>query len=351
MFGLKIRQALLVTAAIILFVPDIAHANVDNANADMSVTPTGSRKFDPDFFVTYAPVTALDMVKRIPGFSINEGEGRRGFGENDGNVLIDGDRPATKSDDILTILSRIPASQVEFIVLSEQAGADTETQGQGQAVNIVRKRSAKLNGTYEATIVAGTRYGFQPSLNISATLRRGDISYELNFSSYSERVYGFGPEDFKTASGGLVERRSYAGKGGHDEAALGVGIKTRIGGVKLNLNGQMRWNDNFDIRNAEYSNATRVRTGTEFLRRDGPIGDLSYELGRDIELPALPKTNTKIVGLYRTGDESSFSSIETSRITQPVSLFETRSRNTPQKPIYACRMIGLDLKVRGPIRR
>jgi hypothetical protein len=333
MFGLKIRQALLMTAAIILAVPGIAQANVANANADMSVTPTGSRKFHPEFFAAYAPVTALDMVKRIPGFSINEGEGRRGFGENAGNVLIDGDRPATKSDDIFTILSRIPASQVEFIVLSEQAGADTETQGQGQVVNIVRKRSAKLNGTYEATIVAGTRYGFQPSLNTSATLRRGDTSYELNFSSYSERVYGFGPEDFKTASGGLVERRSYTGKGGHDEAVLGGGIKTRLGGAKLNLNGQMRWNDNFDIRNAEYSNATRVRTGKELLRRDGPIGDLSYELGGDIEFSVLPKTSTKIVGLYRTGDESSFSSIETSRISQPVSLFETRSRNTPTEAV------------------
>ena len=95
----------------------------------------------------------------------------------------------------------------------------------------------------------------------------------------------------------------------------------------------MRWNDKFDIRNAEYSNATRVGTGKEFLRRDGPIGDLSYELGGDIEFSALPKTNTKIVGLYRTGDESSFSSIETSRISQPVSLFETRSRNTPTEVV------------------
>lgn len=104
-----------------------------------------------------------------------------------------------------------------FISLSEQAGADTETQGHGQVINVVRKRTAKVNGTYEATIVAGIRYGFQPSLNTSATMRRGDTSYELNFSSYSERVYGFGPKDFKTASGGLVERRPYTGKGGHDE--------------------------------------------------------------------------------------------------------------------------------------
>ena len=333
MSGLNIRQALLATAAAILVVPSVAIANIDNANTDMSVTATGSWKFEPDFFATYAPVTALDMVRRIPGFSIEQGEGRRGFGENASNVLIDGDRPSTKSDDIITILSRIPASQVAFISLSEQAGADTETQGQGQVVNVVRIRSAKVNGTYEATIVAGRRYGFQPSLNTSATMRRGDTSYEVNFSSYSERVYGFGPEDFKTGSGRLVERRYYTGKGGHDEAAFGGAIKTRVGGAKLNLNGQLRWNDKFDIRNADYSNAARERTGEEFLMRDGPIGDLSYELGGDIEFSAAPKTSTKIVGLYRTGNESSFSSIETTRIAQPVTLFETRSRNKPMEAV------------------
>lgn len=110
MFGLNIRRALLTTAAAFLCMPGVAHAHVDNTNADMSVTPTGSRKFDPDFFAAYASVTALDMVKRILGFSIDRGEGRRGFSENAGNVLIDGDRPSTKSDDIMTILSRIPAS-------------------------------------------------------------------------------------------------------------------------------------------------------------------------------------------------------------------------------------------------
>ncbi len=333
MFALKNRRALLATAAALLSVPGVAHANVDNPNPDLSVNPTGNRKFDPEFFATYAPVTALDMVRRIPGFSIDQREGRRGFGENAGNVLIDGDRPSTKSDDIATILSRIAASQVAFILLSEQAGADTETQGKGQVVNIVRKPTAKVNGTYEATIVAGTRYGFQPSLNTSATLRRGDTSYEVNFSSHSERLRGFGPEDFKTGSAALVERRLYSGNGGNDEAALGGAIKTRIRGAKLNLNGQVRWDDKFDIRYADYSNAAGERTGKELLRRDGPIGDLSYELGGDIEFSAFPKTNTKIVALYRTGDESSFSSIETARISQPVSLFETRSQNTPTEAV------------------
>lgn len=329
----ELRLALLTTAMAVMTVPSQAAANDSSANADAPSVRAGSRQFTPDFFATYAPVTALDMVKRIPGFSINEGEGRRGFGENAGNVLIDGDRPSTKSDDIFTTLSRIPASQVEYIELSEQAGADTETQGQGQVVNIIRKRTAKVNGTYEGTIVAGTRYGFQPSANASATLRRGDTSYELNVSSYSERVYGFGPEDFKTGSAVLVERRFYTGKGGYDQAALGGAIKTKLGDSKVNLNGQVRWSDGFDVREANYFNSSGVDTGDELLLRGGPVNDINYEVGGDIEFSVLPRTNTKIVALYRSGRESNDSSIEIARVGQPVTLFETRSRNKPTEAV------------------
>jgi hypothetical protein len=329
----ELRLALLTTAMALMTVSSQAVANDNSANADAPSVRAGSRQFSPDFFTTYAPVTALDMVKRIPGFSISEGEGRRGFGENAGNVLIDGDRPSTKSDDIFTTLSRIPASQVEYIELSEQAGADTETQGQGQVVNIVRKRTAKVNGTYEGTIVAGTRYGFQPSVNASATLRRGDTSYEMNVSSYSERVYGFGPEDFKTASAALVERRFYTGKGGHDQAALGGAIKTKLGDAKVNLNGQVRWSDSFDIRQADYFNRSGVDTGDELLLRGGPVNDINYEVGGDVEFSGLPETNTKIVVLYQSGRESINSSIETTRVSQPVTLFETFSRNKPTEAV------------------
>lgn len=308
------------------------HAEVA-ATPGASVPADGKRQFRADFFVNYAPVTALDMVRRIPGFSIAGDEGRRGFGENAGNVLIDGDRPSTKSDDLFTILSRIPASEVDYIELTEQAGADAETQGQGQVVNIVRKVSAKVSGTYEARVVAGRRYGFQPSGNASATMRRGDTSYELNFSSYSERIYGFGPEDFRTGAGNLIERRHYQGRGGYEQAALGGAVKTRLGGAKVNLNGQARWSDGFDRRMANYFDGTGADIGDELLLRGGPISDLNYEVGGDVEFGMAPKLNTKLIGLYRSATESNDSSIEVTRPGLPVTLFETRSRNRPSETV------------------
>lgn len=312
-------------------VPTVSAQEAPAAEAAASID--GKRQFRLDFFAAYAPVTALDMVRRIPGFSIEAGEGLRGFGENAGNVLIDGDRPSTKSDDIFTILARIPASEVDYIELTEQAGADAETQGQGQVVNVVRKLSAKVSGTYEARMVFGTRYGLRPSGNASATMRRGDTTFELNLSSYSERIYGFGPEDFKTGAGALIERRFYQGKGGFDEAAIGGAIKTLIGGAKVNVNGRVRWSDGFDRREAEYFDASFADIGDELLLRGGPINDLNYEIGGDVEFGMAPKLNTKIIGLYRAATESNDSSIEVRRPGEPVTLFETRSRAKPAEAV------------------
>jgi hypothetical protein len=319
-------------AAVVAFSGPV-QAQDSTATSSLTVSADGKRQFRADFFVAYASVTALDMVRRIPGFSIAESEGRRGFGENAGNVLIDGDRPSSKSDDIFTILSRIPANEVDYIELTEQAGADGETQGQGQVVNVVRKVSAKISGTYEANLVFGQRYGFRPSANASATLRRSDTTYELNFSSYSERIYGYGPEDFKTGNGSLIERRFYRGKGGYDEAAIGGAIKTRLGGAKVNLNGRVKWNDGFDDRSGEFSNAAGADIGDEVLLRGGPINDINYEIGGDIEFGMATKLNTKLIGLYRAGTESNDSRIEALRTGQPTSLFETRSRNKPTEAV------------------
>ncbi len=323
---------LFASVAVMVF-PAVVHAQDVTAPVSQPTAESGKRIFRTDFFATYAPVTALDMVRRIPGFSIEDVDDRRGFGENAGNVLIDGDRPSSKSDDIFIILSRIPASEVDYIELTEQAGADAETQGKGQVVNVVRRVSAKISGTYEGNLVLGPSYGFRPSANASATLRRGATTYELNFTSYSERIYGFGPEDFKTGSGTLVEQRYYRGKGGFDEAGIGGAIKTRIGGAKVNVNARLRWRDSFDRRLGEYSNGAGTITGDELLLRGGPISDLNYEVGGDVEFGMAPKLNTKIIGLYRSATESNDSSIEVARMGQPVTLFETRSRNKPSEVV------------------
>lgn len=96
----------------------------------------GRQIFDAAFFRAYNPVTAFDMVSRVPGFEILDGVERRGFGATAGNVLVNNERPSSKS---LTSdqLKRIPADSVARIELISGAASDVDVRGQTQLVNVV----------------------------------------------------------------------------------------------------------------------------------------------------------------------------------------------------------------------
>jgi hypothetical protein len=293
----------------------------------------GKRIFQPDFFASYGPQSALDMVSRIPGFSVEQGEGRRGFGENAGNVLIDGDRPSTKSDDINTVLSRIPASQVDRIELTEQASTEGDARGKGQVVNVIRKKSNKLSGTYETAVQIGKRSGVVPYGSSSATIQRGQTSYEINVNSYAEPARGFGPEVFFDAQRRLVERRDYDIKSRYTEASLGGAIKTRIGRAKINANAKIGWDKGFDNRNGIITSSIGTKTADELLRTQSPASDINYEVGGDIEFPLSKTLSTKIIGLYRADDDSTDANIVTTSVGGGATSFATRSDNASTETI------------------
>src|SRR5689334_6516997 len=54
--------------------------------------------YPTSFFAAARPNTAYDMVLRLPGFSFEGGSSVRGFSGSAGNVLIDGERPLTKTE-------------------------------------------------------------------------------------------------------------------------------------------------------------------------------------------------------------------------------------------------------------
>jgi hypothetical protein len=326
------RRGVQATAGLIGFALAIALPHTVQAQ-DVPASQAGKRIFKPEEFATYAPVSALDMVRRIPGFSIEGSEGRRGFGENAGNVLIDGDRPSTKSDDIFVLLSRIPASQVAYIELSEQAGADGEAQGKGQVVNVIRKKSDKLSGTYEAGYLTGRRGKVTPFAGSSATLRRGNTTYEANLDFFWEQPGAKGPEDFYDGQRRFIERRTYRNLPEYMQVQGGFGIKTRIGGAKINANAKATWNDGGEDRLGFITDAAGRSTGFELLATDAPITDLAYEFGGDVEFTTLPKLNTKLIGLYRAGTESQGTTISTDRINRPRSSLFFGNRNKPSETV------------------
>ena len=161
------------------------------APADPNVTP-----YTPDFFAEFRPVTALDMIGRIPGFQFDGGSSARGFAGTEGNVLIDGERPPTRSDALSTVLSRIPASQVLRIDIVRAGSGGVDMQGKAVVANVIRKPDAGVTGAVGAGLALTDQGRFQPNVSFQAQRQRSGRSMDgsIRFShggqdidSYRER--------------------------------------------------------------------------------------------------------------------------------------------------------------------
>ena len=92
---------------------------------------TGISTYPAAFFADARPATARDMIARLPSFNLeNNNDVTRGFAGSAGNVLVDGARPAAKTDDLNTILQRIPAAHVERIEVIRGGAPGIDMQGQ-----------------------------------------------------------------------------------------------------------------------------------------------------------------------------------------------------------------------------
>lgn len=124
----------------------------------------GIRSFDPPYFAQFNPVTAYDMVRQLPGFFIDNGDSVRGFGAAAGNILIDGQRPSSKTA-ISDELARIPARDVLRVeLIRASAAGDIDVRGYTELANVVLKSAeqVKVSTTYASTLgLTGNQIGWQ----------------------------------------------------------------------------------------------------------------------------------------------------------------------------------------------
>ena len=135
---------------------------------------TRTTRFDAAFFTPFAPRSALDIARRVPGFSLDEGNSDiRGFAGAAGNVVFNGARPSSKSESLETLLARIPARQVIRVELAPGDLYGSEYSGKSQVLNVILAAGSGIDGTVTAS--ARRRYTglIVPNLSASALLRRG----------------------------------------------------------------------------------------------------------------------------------------------------------------------------------
>ena len=168
----------------------------------------GVLSYAPSFFTAFSPSTALDMVQRVPGFSLSGGdEQRRGLADSFGNLLINGSRPSNKSLSLQTVLQRINADDVERIELVQEALPQYDMRGHPRLVNVILREGAGNSGSWAAVARLSESHRIGPG---------GEISYTTQVGS-AEMTFGFEGG----WQGNLFRRReSLYDNGGQDLAEL-----------------------------------------------------------------------------------------------------------------------------------
>lgn len=268
--------------------------------ATTSTATDGRLIYEAAYFTQYAPSTALDIVQRTPGFSLDSGDSDvRGFGGAAGNLVIDGARPSAKSDSLQTILSRIPASRVLRIEVGSGDLFSAEYSGRPRVANLVLRDDGGLSGTIEARVTRDYTASLTPQGSVSALLRRGGSTFTASLGYENEDFVEEGTDTLRALPSRTITEFRIKENDIRDQEWFGTASWAFDGGTNrtANLNGRYERN-RFTLRQ---TNDVRPAIGP---RRDDRLSQLArntqWEIGGDVTRP-LAGGGIKLIGLYRTG--------------------------------------------------
>lgn len=297
------------SALVKLFVLGGAALSIGVASSAHAQSSAAAETYAPDYFSQYAPRTALDMVRRVPGFSIQGGNGgERGLGQGGANVLINGARISGKSVSARDALERIPADTVLSIEIVD--GASLSIAGlSGQVANILTDTKA-LSGTWEWN--PELRQTQEPNLlrgKASVTGQKGRLKYTASLDANAFRGGGDGPETLTGIDGVTYEFADERGRssGQRPRGALAL---TWDHDPERAVNFNLAYEQfNFNRRSVSNRAALTPRGTTQIVNFDGYEDEKNGEVSADykfpLDLPILGNGSLKLIGVASFEDSPS----------------------------------------------
>jgi hypothetical protein len=291
-----------------IFTQAIATEDITETIVSTTTTSGDFVSYSPEFFDRFSPQTALDMVRQIPGFQLQENEdGRRGFAGGEGNLLINDRRPSAKADLPSSILARIPAANVERIELIRGQVRGIDLRGQSSMVNIIMHDDNPAIVKWETAVVIPYRHGpVKPILNVALSDKWRETQYNTGLSYTSDSYGRSGLDQVFNSSGGLVESR-YDGR------------ENRVRTLKANLNTISSLEDGTIIKfNTVLAHEKRTQLlvsdrRPEVLNNEPRIEAFddnsdkpSIEVGLDAERGLVNNLTGKVILLYSLADEGTY---------------------------------------------
>ena len=276
-------------------------------------------EYPAEFFDRYQPNTALDMVRELPGFLLDDGDGSRGLATSAGNLLINGRRLSAKQDLPSATLARIPASQVHRIELIRGQAQGIDFQGQSVLANVYLRTDIPATVRWEYWMQRNDSAPFKVGGNISRSDRIGSIDFNMGIDLERDTSGWQGTESEFDGDGTLLAT------GPHNSTEKGFRLNS------LNLNASSWLGENF-----VQFNSRLTLNDTHYVRPNGSISqvpgrsdidelidlktqNLEYELGLDVERRMIDSLTGKLILLHINDDADSVSTQDvTDSILGPV---------------------------------
>lgn len=275
-------------------------SGVETAGVEESPATTNNTRstFTSEDFARFAPRSALDMARQVPGFAIREGDGARGLGQADTNVIINGRRIPGKANGPVEALQRISAEDVVRLELVDGASLDIGGLS-GQVLNVVTASSGQITGQFRAAPQFRTRGTEARLFDGSVAIAGGGAKDEWNLAlrNAAMRLGNDGPSTLRNGAGDVFERREERVQFNTDRISLsGAYSRTAESGNTLNLTGEAF---GLIFRETEISEQDNLTIPIErerelLIKRD----ERGFELGTDYAFTAGPG-QLKLIGLHR----------------------------------------------------
>ena len=272
----------------------------DPASVSPESTEGSVVSYDTLYFESFNAITALDMLRRIPGiqdlleeqgFGPGAQQDQRGFGSTGAPILFNGRRLSGKANDPLDALQRIQAAQVVRVevIRGSVPGLDIRIGNEGTLVNVVLEDTLTTGfGSWEAGVEYFDSGKWRGRGKISYAGDAGPLSYTLSAEidprrmiRYTDDTFVLPPDPEPFGRIRLINETN----GTNYTGAVGLTYAFDNGDM-ANLNGLIRDEprvttqptDSFTI----LSPTQEVFNGSTFLSRDHG-GDLEWEVGGDYE--------------------------------------------------------------------
>lgn len=263
-----------------------AAAAQNPSNADESANSTVI--YTADSFSQYNPITASDMLDRIPGISLRgggpgSGRGDRGLGTG-GNLLINGQRIAGKGNSARDQLDRITAAEVERIEIIRDTSGALNVRGASEVINVILLASQSRSSTtvelvnrlnHDNTLETGGSVAWSKQVgNFQALV---NLEARPNYENRDNREVRLGPNN--EVVGTLFETNIRD----QQENTLSSNMSYSLGDHRMQLNALIREGDHPRPVRRDFVDFTDAGLVNRIEEEDVNREESNWEVGGDYE--------------------------------------------------------------------